>query len=119
VTTEIIARVDACLAQSTSPVLWLLHDWVALCRELATRDTNRSRQSIKAAMTGILLEIVREAWGGESVDVLLIHCGPKHDSIHECSVSIRVREDRRFLGLGDDSQTAISEALVFALEAAP
>jgi len=62
-TPEIIARVDAWLAHSTRPVLWLNLDWRTACLALADRQTDRGRASCEAAMTGILVALVREAWG--------------------------------------------------------
>ena len=69
---------------------------------------------------GVLLDLVREAWGGSTIDLMLVQCGPTDDAICEVCVSMpSIDPSRSFNRPGSSLEESTSAALVAALEAAP
>lgn len=78
ITPELVARVDAWLASRRGQHLWLANDWrkaSALWRHRRSKDPADSSGAVAsavAAMRGILLALVREAWVDQTVHVRAI-----------------------------------------------
>lgn len=122
-TPEIIARVDAWLATHDASV-WLRADWTSRVenwryragfRDDSNVDRAKALASIEAAMLGILLALVREAWGVPSLRCG--HVGGWGDDWDTWHVDNPPGRGHGCCLKGEGPTEA--EALVAALEAAP
>jgi hypothetical protein len=67
VTPEIIVRVDAWLVKAGPQFAALARCWAVYSHELRLADSPEDRAAVSAAMRGVLLAIVRVAWGVPSL----------------------------------------------------
>lgn len=126
-TPEIIARVDRWLASRKEWLLateyrdWMHYEWANAVDRYRSHERGDRREAVAAALSGLLLALVREAWGGASVDIVFAQAGPRHDDVHEATVSI-YRGDgdrgRNFCRPGATAEEATGLALLSALDGA-
>ena len=122
-TPEIVERVDAWIGArvpdgSDDPLVWLVSDWRKACalwryrRAKDPEDASGAVASAEAAMVGLLLALVREAWGDARASVTPERGRPGGE--WACCVQPPARQVGRMFVAGSED-----EALVAALEAAP
>ncbi len=118
-TPDVVARVDAWLASRRGQHLWLVNDWKKACRLWKYRrskdpdDTSGAVASAEAAMRGILLALVREAWADKSGSVTP-ESGRRSRGKWACIAQAPGATcGRMFIASSED------DALATALEAAP
>jgi hypothetical protein len=126
VTPELVRRVDAWLrarglAQTSGPAGALARRWPALvCTwALQRRQLPEEAEATAAAMGGVLLALVREAWGDPTV---CARACPSYDLGHFWRVVLGIRSMSGGSVLEHGGRlwwTTEAEALVAALEAAP
>lgn len=101
-TPEIIARVDRWLASRKAWLLsaeyrdWLHHEWRLAVDRYNSHERSCRREAVAAALSGLLLALVREAWGpGYTV---------RSTEGQVCAVVVEYDQDGTvcFVGHGDD-----------------
>jgi hypothetical protein len=118
VSPEIVARVDAWLAAQPDKNPWLAHDWRSAStlwryrRAKDPEDASGTVASAAASMRGILLALVRDAWGDSRASATPERGRPGEEWAC-CVLPPASKVGRMFVAGSED------DAIVAALEAAP